>query len=68
MNTGVIIMTVRAHDARSAMYRMIRPASGLLMKPSLIPVPRFRHLQRLTDTVGLAERADGIMPRYGQGY
>ena len=26
MNMGGMIMTVRAHDARSAMYRMIRPA------------------------------------------
>jgi len=38
------------------------------MKPSVRPVPPFRHLQRLTDTVGPAEHADGIMPRYGQGY
>jgi hypothetical protein len=26
MNMGVMIMTVRAHDAHNAMYRMIRPA------------------------------------------
>jgi hypothetical protein len=38
------------------------------MKPSSIPVPPFRHLQRLTDTVGVIECANGIMPRYGQGY
>jgi hypothetical protein len=38
------------------------------MKSSPIPVPPFRHLQRLTDTVGVIERADGIVPRYGQGY
>jgi hypothetical protein len=38
------------------------------MKPSPIPAPPFRHLQRLTDTVGVIERADGIMPRHGQGY
>jgi hypothetical protein len=31
----------------------------MLMKPPLIPVPPFRHLQRLTDTVGVIERADG---------
>ena len=28
----------------------------------------FRHLQRLTDNVGVIERADGVMPRYGRGY
>ena len=38
------------------------------MKFSSSPVPPFRHLQRLTDNVGVIERADGIMPRYGQGY
>jgi hypothetical protein len=38
------------------------------MTTSAIPVPPFRHLQRLTDTVGVIERADGIMPRHGQGY
>jgi hypothetical protein len=32
------------------------------------PAAPFRHLQRLTDTVGVIGRADGIMPRYGQGY
>src|SRR6516165_10951231 len=45
------------------------PASlRILMKPHPRPVPPFRHLQRLTDTVGVIERAEGIMPRYGQGY
>ena len=38
------------------------------MKISSNPAVPFRHLQRLTDTVGVIERADGIMPRYGQGY
>jgi hypothetical protein len=38
------------------------------MKISSSPAPPFRHLQRLTDNVGVIERADGIMPRYGQGY
>ena len=38
------------------------------MKPSPVPLPPFRHLQRLTDTVGVIERANGVMPRYGQGY
>ncbi len=31
-------------------------------------VPPFRHLQRLTDTVGLVARTDGIVPRHGDGY
>jgi len=38
------------------------------MKSSPSPAAPFRHLQRLTDTVGVIERADGIVPRYGQGY
>jgi len=38
------------------------------MKISSSPAVPFRHLQRLTDTVGVIERADGIVPRYGQGY
>ena len=32
------------------------------------PVPPFRHLQRLTDNIGLVARADGIVPRHGDGY
>jgi hypothetical protein len=32
------------------------------------PVAPFRHLQRLTDNVGVHERAYGIVPRYQQGY
>ncbi len=32
------------------------------------PLPPFRHLQRLTDTIGLVARAEGIVPRYGDGY
>ncbi|MGH3258420.1 MAG: glycosyltransferase [Streptosporangiaceae bacterium] len=35
---------------------------------SSCPVPPFRHLQRLTDTVGLVARTDGIVPRHGDGY
>jgi hypothetical protein len=31
------------------------------------PAP-FRHLQRLTDNVGLLEHAEGIVPRYEHGY
>jgi hypothetical protein len=38
------------------------------MLSSSTPAPPFRHLQRLTDLVGVIERADGIMPRYGHGY
>ncbi len=32
------------------------------------PAAPFRHLQRLTDHVGLLEHADGIVPRYEHGY
>jgi hypothetical protein len=32
------------------------------------PVAPFRHLRRLTDSVGLLEHADGIVPRYEHGY
>ena len=32
------------------------------------PAAPFRHLQRLTDNVGVLERADGIVPRYDHGY
>ena len=32
------------------------------------PVAPFRHLQRLTDTIGVIERADGTMPRHRDGY
>jgi len=32
------------------------------------PLPPFRHLQRLTDTIGLVARAEGIVPRHGDGY
>ena len=38
------------------------------MKISSSPVAPFRHLQRLTDNVGVLERADGIVPRYEHGY
>ena len=38
------------------------------MDISFSPVAPFRHLQRLTDNVGVHERAYGIMPRYEQGY
>ena len=32
------------------------------------PAAPFRHLQRLTDNVGLLEHADGVVPRHEQGY
>src|SRR5580704_7974429 len=32
------------------------------------PAPPFRHLQRLTDTVGLLEHANGTVPRHEHGY
>ncbi len=32
------------------------------------PAAPFRHLQRLTDTVGLLEHAEGIVPRHDLGY
>jgi hypothetical protein len=32
------------------------------------PAAPFRHLQRLTDSVGLLEHAEGIVPRYEHGY
>jgi hypothetical protein len=38
------------------------------MKISSSPAAPFRHLQRLTDNVGVLERADGIVPRYDHGY
>ncbi len=38
------------------------------MQLSSIPAVPFRHLQRLTDTVGVIEHADGVVPRQGGGY
>lgn len=38
------------------------------MQLSSIPAVPFRHLQRLTDTVGVIEHADGIVPQHGGGY
>ena len=32
------------------------------------PAAPFRHLQRLTDNVGVLERADGVVPRHEYGY
>ncbi|HEY5354833.1 MAG TPA: glycosyltransferase [Streptosporangiaceae bacterium] len=36
--------------------------------PMSYPSAPFRHLQRLTDHVGLLEHAEGIVPRYEHGY
>ncbi len=38
------------------------------MKLPTSMAPPFRHLQRLTDAVGVIERADGVMPRHRDGY
>jgi hypothetical protein len=38
------------------------------MEFSSYPAAPFRHLQRLTDTVGAVARTDGIMPQHGDGY
>jgi len=38
------------------------------MKFSSSPAVPFRHLARLLDDVGVIERADGTMPRHGEGY
>jgi hypothetical protein len=38
------------------------------MKSSSTPAAPFRHLARLTDNVGVVERAEGIVPRYEHGY
>ncbi len=38
------------------------------MKISSSPAAPFRHLQRLTDNVGVLERTEGIVPRYEHGY
>jgi hypothetical protein len=38
------------------------------MKFSSIPAAPFRHLQRLTDNVGVFERAHGVVPRHEYGY
>jgi hypothetical protein len=32
------------------------------------PEPPFRHLQRLTDNIGLLRHAEGVVPRYADGY
>ncbi len=34
----------------------------------ILPPTSFRHLSRMTDSVGLFEHADGIVPRYEHGY
>src|SRR3954449_8474062 len=33
-----------------------------------VPPPTFEHLLRLTDSLGMFEHADGIVPRYAGGY
>lgn len=38
------------------------------MKLAPSPVAPFRHLQRLTDTIGVVAHADGTIPRHSDGY
>jgi hypothetical protein len=33
-----------------------------------LPSPSFRHLQRLTDNIGLLQHADGVVPLHADGY
>jgi hypothetical protein len=61
MNMGVMIMTVRAHDARSAMYRMIRPAPDGRRRAK-DPGPATRHAD-LTPTLWDVIRVRGDRPR-----
>ena len=46
----------------------VRASLRYRMTISSIPAAPFRHLQRLTDNVGVLERAHGIVPRYERGY
>src|SRR6476659_1149863 len=46
----------------------VRASLRCRMKISPVPAAPFRHLQRLTDNVGVLERAHGIVPRYERGY
>jgi len=46
----------------------VRASLRCLMKIASSPAAPFRHLQRLTDNVGVLERAHGIVPRYEHGY
>src|SRR5512146_1281243 len=47
---------------RSAILSKPRPG------PMSYPDAPFRHLQRLTDNIGLPQHADGVVPRYADGY
>src|SRR5256885_8857446 len=46
----------------------VRASLRFPMKISSSPAAPFRHLQRLTDNVGVLEQAHGIVPRYEHGY
>ena len=61
MNAQPLLGRWRAREALPASLRF-------LMDVSSSPAAPFRHLQRLTDNVGVLERADGIVPRYDHGY
>ena len=60
MNMGGIIMTDRAHDARSAMYRMIRPAPDGRRRAK-DPGPAACHEEN-----GVSEAADASVTRAQQ--
>jgi len=55
-------------SGRQRAREAVRASLRCRMKISSIPAAPFRHLQRLTDNVGILERAHGIVPRYERGY
>ena len=55
-------------SGRQRAREAVRASLRCRMKISSIPAAPFRHLQRLTDNVGVLERAHGIVPRYERGY
>jgi hypothetical protein len=74
--SAIVVMRSCARPWRTLSYcsgrRRAREAAlaslRILMKFTPSPDAPFRHLQRLTDTVGVVARADGIIPRHGEGY
>ena len=55
-------------SGRQRAREAVRASLRCRMKISPVPAAPFRHLQRLTDNVGVLERAHGIVPRYERGY
>ena len=55
-------------SGRQRAREAVRASLRCRMKISSVPAAPFRHLQRLTDNVGVLERAHGIVPRYEGGY